>query len=249
MSRKRIVVTTVGLLLAAIGCHENPRPPADTLAPSSASEAALVIDTSVVPPGTHGHPPAVVLAVGVSRVPISSDARFADSAVRLLPPPAVLPEDDPHADAHGDKTYCYRFTGGFLTIFDSNFGMNGVRLTSQQPSARVTCTLLESVPTIRIGAVDLSLATSPDQIGVATFPNFVQRSDSSGTHFEREWWYVEHRADGRTLCVSESIDITTTGLADRLTKLEVWAPGEPWDPKRKARPGSPTDSVWSCWTT
>jgi hypothetical protein len=257
MVRSTLVIAMAAMIVGPGGCKRGRGLPVDSIAAPFAnvlssevtpSTHSIDLDTTVVPPGTHGHPPAVILTVGAIRLPISADARFADSAQRLLPPPGVLPTTDPHDAAHGDKTLCYSFPGGFLTIYDSDFGMNGIRLTRGAPSRSARCPVLAVVPAVLVGATMLTLESPLSGINDTTFPGFAPPNGGRGQSLTREWWYVERRARGQVACISENISIEVVARNAVLSQLEIWKSAEGWPSRSRAKTGAPTDSVWSCWS-
>src|SRR4051812_16404316 len=83
------------------------------------------VDTVVGRPhGTYGNSPAVILVVGNVRIPLGGRERFADSAGRLLDKPGNATPSDSRGSRRTDRSYCYSFSGGFLTLDDNDFGLH-----------------------------------------------------------------------------------------------------------------------------
>jgi hypothetical protein len=226
----------------------------DTLFPRmTAEQASHLHDTSLAARfdtlhravnAKYGKVPDVFVVIGQSRFSLSTDLRFADSAARMLPKPGILPNNDAHADMHGDKTLCFAFSGGYFTLDDGDWGLTGIDVFRGATPTKARCATVTEAPVVEVAGRRLSLDTPESGFSTVAFPNLEVAKQEPG--LRGEWWNFKRGEGGQLHCWFDDLFISYKISEARVASFSVTKTGEGGSVRPTARSLTARDTIYTC---
>lgn len=161
----------------------------------------------------------VTLVVGEARISIGPTTRFADEAALLLPTPAMV---DPEfaAGMPGMVTaMCYRFDGGYLTLFEWIDGLNSLELSLSPPADSLDIPQLKEAPKVGVAGTEISISTPAHLMTRERFQGFLEIESEDWTAFTKNWQSTNPSQPNRLQ--SHLIQVQFQAEGDQITRLAI----------------------------